>query len=310
MADHGWNADGAGGGNPAGNNKTDDGKGATHGANPNVVPFPGDWIGPLDELVPIHLGEPDDDRPDASSFWDGDSTAIHEAVGAATARGGSWDSSGSSRDTRMDSRDVRSQSRASTFTHRHRDSESGVPTWPAPGRRRARGALIAVGLLFLMLFTGGLVMVISGRSHPTAAGSSSTIRTTRTNATAMANAAQAKRAETAIRRAAAAKRAAAANRAATARRARLASERAAAARRAASAAKLAEARRASLPQAATKPIAPTTPSPAIDVPVDHAAETVTQPAKPQRVETTPAVRPVSSHATPTCAMSPDSGCLP
>ena len=51
---------------------------------PNVVPFPGDWIGSLDDLVPIETGrpEPESPRAGAAGFWEGDASAGHEAVAA------------------------------------------------------------------------------------------------------------------------------------------------------------------------------------------------------------------------------------
>ena len=58
MADHGWNADGGTGGVATEKQRFREQAGAAHAPAPNVVPFPGDWIGPLDELVPIDLDPP------------------------------------------------------------------------------------------------------------------------------------------------------------------------------------------------------------------------------------------------------------
>lgn len=313
MADHGWNADGAGGGKPAGNNGSDDGTGARHAANPNVVPFPRDWIGPLEELVPIHLDDPDDDGPDASSFWDGDSTAVHEVVGAQPPRGGSWEPQLDAREARHESGTARGRS-GTTSARRHRDPGSGVPQWQAPRRRRGRGSLIAGALILILVVAAVLVWVVSGRG---AAVSPSTVRTTRAHGTETANAAAARRAEAAVRRAEAAKRArvaqarlakraAAQKRAAAARRARVASDRAAAARRAALQAQRAESRNASLPAVVTQSVTLPTPG-STPANVDHVVQTPTQTNTVQQVMTTPAA---PSHAAPGCTMSPDSGCLP
>lgn len=95
MTDQDWEVDGAGGG-PAG---ADSGAGAARpdrdgvGGRPaNVVPFPGNWFGSVDELVPLH---PEPRTPgveiappvvepaaasaaDASDFWEGDADALQE----------------------------------------------------------------------------------------------------------------------------------------------------------------------------------------------------------------------------------------
>jgi hypothetical protein len=74
MAGQGWNGDGLAGSHP--------------NDAPNVVRFPGNWIGPLEDLVPIGTDaatEPDAqhpyaDDPDAvgaAAFWGGDAQAVH-----------------------------------------------------------------------------------------------------------------------------------------------------------------------------------------------------------------------------------------
>lgn len=89
MDDHGW---GEAGGPVEG--RANAGKNARSGAAPretaaNVVPFPRDWIGPLEELVPIDTGTSSDEQSDADvdqavtdeapGFWDGDISEARSA---------------------------------------------------------------------------------------------------------------------------------------------------------------------------------------------------------------------------------------
>ncbi len=89
MDDHGW---GDAGGPVEGRAKA--GKNAPTGVAPqepaaNVVPFPRDWIGPLEELVPIDTGTSSDEQGDAGvdpavsdeapGFWDGDISEARSA---------------------------------------------------------------------------------------------------------------------------------------------------------------------------------------------------------------------------------------
>ncbi|HWD70492.1 MAG TPA: hypothetical protein VG293_09860 [Solirubrobacteraceae bacterium] len=104
MTDQDWEVDGATGGSAGG----DSGSGATRpdrdepDSRPaNVVPFPGNWFGSVDELIPIHPGPrpslaevaaaPAESRPasaaaeptataaaDASDFWEGDAASLEE----------------------------------------------------------------------------------------------------------------------------------------------------------------------------------------------------------------------------------------
>ena len=82
MDDHGWGDTGG----PA-EGRANAGEKAPNGVAPretaaNVVPFPRDWIGPLEELVPIDTGTNSDEQGDAGvdpavtdeapGFWDGD----------------------------------------------------------------------------------------------------------------------------------------------------------------------------------------------------------------------------------------------
>ncbi len=144
MADHGRNADGATGGIATGNTGAADATSAEPAVAPNVVAFPGDWIGPLDELVPIHLEPHEQDGPDASSFWDGDPTAVHEAIGSDAPRAGS------------SGQRVGSTYRATQPP----PSASGASSWP-PQRRRGRARSLIGGLLVALLLAGLAVMLVS-----------------------------------------------------------------------------------------------------------------------------------------------------
>ncbi len=64
---------------------TDNGRGE-HRQDTNVVPFPGDWIGPRDELVPVasdSVRERDAGPPfEPDAFWSENSDAIHDVLKA------------------------------------------------------------------------------------------------------------------------------------------------------------------------------------------------------------------------------------
>jgi hypothetical protein len=73
-----------------GDRQTEDVSGVTR-SEANVVPFPRDWLGPPEELVPLgrpsrgHTTEPNPDDelpPAAEAFWSEDSAALHDAVQA------------------------------------------------------------------------------------------------------------------------------------------------------------------------------------------------------------------------------------
>lgn len=120
MPDHDWDGDGRAGGS-AGAGGGADRQSGREGAGPrgisgtravsdsrtasdtgaasdtpaaNVVPFPGNWFGSIDELVPIHpepaaprltavapvATPPPDSTPDASAFWDGEAAPLQEVL--------------------------------------------------------------------------------------------------------------------------------------------------------------------------------------------------------------------------------------
>ncbi len=143
MADQGWgDAD-----DPAGG-AADAGKKADADAQANVVQFPRDWIGPLDELVPIDLG-PDPTAAsgagDAGGFWDGDIS------GERSVPEPDWD----------DGPRARAGSRA-----------SARPNPPPAARGRRRGLALSGGGLLLMaavavvlVATGGLGRIGGGATR-------------------------------------------------------------------------------------------------------------------------------------------------
>jgi hypothetical protein len=66
--------------------KTEHG-GETPGTTNNVVPFPRDWLGPREELVPFGSStaceaEPDPAEPGAEAFWGGECGPLHAVVAA------------------------------------------------------------------------------------------------------------------------------------------------------------------------------------------------------------------------------------
>ena len=94
MTDREWEVDGARGGSAGGIGGTEatrSGRGDSTGRPANVVPFPGNWFGSVEELVPVHLEprpslneeepppqEAPDAAADASDFWEGDAAALEE----------------------------------------------------------------------------------------------------------------------------------------------------------------------------------------------------------------------------------------
>ncbi len=138
MADRGrGDANGQGGGADVGKSAAAD----AQMADANVVPFPRDWIGPLDELVPIDLGPaPAASSGDAAGFWGGDISGEREAPEP------EW-----GEEPRADARPQRSSDPA--------------PPHASQGRRRGLalsgcGVLLVAALAAVLLVTSGL-----GSSH-------------------------------------------------------------------------------------------------------------------------------------------------
>jgi hypothetical protein len=176
MADHGWNADGAAGGVATGNSDSDSSTDAPKAPAPNVVQFPGDWIGPLDELVPIDLEPPTQEHPRASSFWDGDATAVHEAVGSAGQLGGAAGPLGGAAGPRVGS------ATPGATRHQAPPPVTGVSAWPRQRRRGPSWPLLA-GVVLAVLLAGLVVLWVSnggrapGTSQPVTGPSAATVGT-------------------------------------------------------------------------------------------------------------------------------------
>jgi hypothetical protein len=191
MDDHGW---GDAGGPAEG--RSNAGQNAPGGAPPqetaaNVVQFPRDWIGPLEELVPIDTGTSTPEQTDAAvdppavdapGFWDGDISDARSAPAP------TWDERapaetgvppepspgpavrGSGRlghATRSEARRPRMRSSA----------RSGLSEPRGPGR-----GLILSGVALLLLVVAGAVLVSTGglsRStrEPTSARAGGLVRT-------------------------------------------------------------------------------------------------------------------------------------
>ncbi len=95
MTDQGWgNADGSARGTATGNRGgSEDGRDGGVDTR-KVVPFPREWYGSPDELVPIDLGPPEVDATDAAetdateaaAFWEGGAGGDHELTEPPDAR--------------------------------------------------------------------------------------------------------------------------------------------------------------------------------------------------------------------------------
>jgi hypothetical protein len=105
LPDHDWEVDGRAGGSTGTDGGAADrrsGREKPDARAANVVPFPGNWFGSVDELVPIH-SEADapqlttfakaaapppessaEPTPDASAFWDGEAAPLQRVVAAPT----------------------------------------------------------------------------------------------------------------------------------------------------------------------------------------------------------------------------------
>jgi hypothetical protein len=274
MADHGRNADGATGGIATGDKGAAGATSADQAAEPNVVPFPGDWIGPLDELVPINLEPPEQDSPDASSFWDGDPTAVHEAIGSDAPKAGS----------------ARQRVGSTYRATQSQPSGSGVSSWPRQ-RRRGPASLLTGGMVFAVLIACLAVVLVlrggllHGASKPaTGLAKSKTVATK--PATTHARSATAKRKPVSVRKREPL-------RTTTKPKPRPKQKR--------------------KPVTITRHVTVTAQAPVTYTPPPQTVVEVTRPPAPvQHVVAAPPKSHATSHVTHTtsCVMSPDSGCLP
>lgn len=290
MADHGRNADGGTGGGTTRHTGTSD---ATGAGAPNVVPFPGDWIGPLDELVPIDSDLPEETKSSASSFWDGDPTAVPEAVG--------------SRSHRVSA----ARSRAT-----HNQPVAGASSWQRPRRRGPSGALIS-GIVLGLLAVCLVVMVVSGGGLSKGTTSEPSTGVVTASTSAVNGATGAATAWTgAVNQATAATGAGSAaikpGRAATTDPGRTVA--AIVGTKPAVVQHRAEPRRTvAKPVTIARPVTVTVQTPVTQTPaLQTGGEVTSPPTVVQHVVAAPAKSSVTSHPTQgaTCALSPDSGCLP
>jgi hypothetical protein len=115
-----------------------------------VVPFPREWYGSPDELVPIDLGPPETDTADtagadatqAAAFWEGGAGTEHELAYPSNAR---FDPATSS---------------SAVQTEPARSGDRPTPHKPS-SQRSSRGRLAVVALLALVL-AGGTAVLVSG----------------------------------------------------------------------------------------------------------------------------------------------------
>jgi hypothetical protein len=305
MADHGRNADGATGGIATGNTGSADATGAERAAAPNVVPFPGDWIGPLDELVPIDLDLPEDDSSDASSFWDGDPTALHDAIGSAALRVGSTRPRVGSTGARVGSAAPGSAGRQPP------PSIASAPSWPRY-KRRGRSWPLFAGVLLALVLAAVVVLVLSHGNRVHESGQPKTVGSAPATVTSESLNHRAKPSKSKSKAGRVTHRAKSSTARATssADRTRPSTGRTKPATRRTKPTKV---RTATKPAAITKQVTVTVQAPVTYTPpVQQTAAVTTAPAAVQHTAAAPPKPHVTSHATHTtsCVMSPDSGCLP
>jgi hypothetical protein len=150
MTDQGWGgADGSARGTATG------GKGGSDDVRDadarKVVPFPREWYGSPDELVPIDLGPPEADAADAAgsaateaaAFWEGDVGTERELADPADAR-------------RRDPATSRSAVQAEPTRTRDR------PSPPEPPSRRSSRRRLAVAALLAVVLASVAAMLVSG----------------------------------------------------------------------------------------------------------------------------------------------------
>jgi hypothetical protein len=309
MADHGWNADGAAGVVAAGNSNSDSSAGAAQTAAPNVVQFPGDWIGPLDELVPIGLDRAGQDHPRASSFWDGDATAVHEAVESVGPVGSPGPGVGSAGPGVGTEGQRVGSAGPGAARHQEPPSVTGVREWPGPRRRGPSWPLLA-GVALAVLLSG---LVVLWLSHGGRAPGESAPVTTRSAATVVSKGFVKPQSKTSspdtkpLSRKATSK----------SHKLKPTSHKAKPAK---ATAKPATAGTVTNPVTFTSHVTVTPQAPVTHVPPPQheTAVTTPPPVVVQHVVAAPPKKPVTSHPTQrshatqsaSCAMSPDSGCLP
>jgi hypothetical protein len=152
MTDQGWgSADGSAGGTATGGKGgSDEGRDAGADAR-KVVPFPREWYGSPDELVPIDLGPPradatdaaNSDATEAAAFWEGGAGADHELA---------------------DPPDTREHDPATSSSAARAEPPrtSDRPTSPKPATRRLSIRPLAVAALLAVILAGMAGLLVSG----------------------------------------------------------------------------------------------------------------------------------------------------
>lgn len=152
MTDQGrGNADGSARGTATGGKGRSDHERDAGADARKVVPFPREWYGSPDELVPIDLGPPEADTADAAgsdttqaaAFWEGGAGIDHELADPPNAR----------------LRDP-ATSRSAVRTEPARTSDRPSP--PKPRSRRSSRRPLAVVALLAVVLAGGVAVLVSG----------------------------------------------------------------------------------------------------------------------------------------------------
>jgi hypothetical protein len=152
MTDQGWgSADGSARGTATGGKSgSDDGRDADEDAR-KVVPFPREWYGSPDELVPIDLGPPgadltdatNSDATEAAAFWEGGAGTDHELADPP--------------DTRQ-----HDPATSSAAIQAEPPGTSDRPTPPKPPTRRFSIRPLVVAALFAVVLAGAATVLVSG----------------------------------------------------------------------------------------------------------------------------------------------------
>jgi hypothetical protein len=157
------NADGTAGG-PAGGSMAGGEGGHVAGADaPNVVPFPRDWFGSVDDLVPIDL-EPQSGSS-AAAFWEGDA-AVADDVAATRrqAEAGTGTSNGFDTGGAFDA-GSRGTSGTASATSTVRGGRARGSRQPIGSRRGVAWKIVAVAILLAAVF-GGAAFVLNRNDAP------------------------------------------------------------------------------------------------------------------------------------------------
>lgn len=133
---------------------TTDHRGEEPGTTSNVVPFPRDWLGPREELVPFGAGAEYSVKrsaaaPGAEAFWGGDSGPLHAVLPQPVAAGGSAGASPRTRAGRLAVAGLAAAVLAAAVFGRL----AGVPTGASPS---VSSGVAAAGFFDLALLRGAV----------------------------------------------------------------------------------------------------------------------------------------------------------